>query len=824
MPVWQSVGVDRESARGVNRAARHGVKGCYDGKTRLRWAEEREPGIFGGVSVGAELSMESLFGFLFKYRPFYFQKGEFTWQWGLPWWQASLVLLALVLFVFWVYRRRWLATASPAGKWLFALRTCALALLALLAMRPSLVLSSLVPRENILAVLVDNSRSMGIADAREERGKPAVDLLKPDSDFVKALEAKFFLRAYRFAARAESSPLPLTLDWSGDQTNISAALDRVLADTRNLPLAGVVLLSDGSDNSFRSFREPLAELSARQVPIYTVGFGPETVERDVELTQVSAARTALPDSVVSARVAIKQSGFGGSRGRLDVREGTSLVQSVEVYFPRESNTVTVDVAISPKTQGVKTYQFSLEPLEGERITQNNTLATIVRVRDDRPRILYVEGHPRWEFKFIRQAMSKDGNIRLETLLRTALNKLYRQGIEEETTLAAGFPNEREALFQYQGIIFGDIESSFFTYPQMEMVRDFVSKRGGGFMMLGGGSAFSGGGYQNTPIEQILPVALRAGAKGEEAGWYQQGQGMAAITPQGEAHPALSLALDSKANRKAWADMPPLIDWNLAGDPKAGATVLAQLNAASTSGKTERGLPLLAFQRFGRGQAIALLSGSSWRWQMQRPSDDQGHETFWRQMTRWLVALAKEPVSVETERETYSRNEVVRLRAEVSDKSYNRVNDALVEADVRSPSGESVTLPLRWSAREDGVYEGELTPDQDGLYQVSVRARTRSSDSGGDYGQALAHFMTATGVREYFDPAQRKPFLTKLAEDSGGRYYSLQDVAKLPEEIVYTERKTSTVEVLDLWDMPINLLLLLGLLIGEWILRRRHGTI
>ncbi len=766
--------------------------------------------------------MESLFSALFKYRPFYFGQGRFTFQWGLGIWQTALLALALVGLVLLLYRKRWLAAGST-GRWLIASRAGFLILLALIAMRPTLVLSSLVPKENLLALLVDNSRSMGIRDGVEERGKPIVDLLAPDSEFVKALEGKFYLRAYKFADRAESGTLPLQLDWSGDQTNIPSGLERIMADTRNLPLAGVVIFTDGSDNSHRAFNESLAELATRQIPVYTVGIGPETLEKDVEISQVSAARVVLPGSVVSARVALRQTGFGGSRGRLDVREGSALVQSKEVYFPPDSEMVTVEVAISPKTEGLKTYQFTLAPLEGEKLTQNNTLTALVQVRDDRPRILYVEGHPRWEFKFIRRAVAKDPNLRLESLLRTAPNRLLRQGISEETTLAAGFPTDREELFDYKGIIFGTVESSFFTYPQMEMVRDFVSQRGGGFMMLGGSASFAAGGYQNSPVEQILPVVLQPETKAEPGRLYAQGQAIATMTQQGENHPSLSLALDAKANLKAWSEIPPLIDWNVVSDLKAGATVLARMDAAATSGGGGKGLPLLAFQRFGRGQSMALATGSSWRWQMQKDSQDQSHETFWRQMLRWLVSLSKDAVTVETERETYSRNEVVRIRAEVNDKAFNRINDAAVEATLKSPSGSVSTFPLRWSAQEDGVYEGEVTPDEDGLFEVSIDANSRAEE-GKHYGAATVSFMTATGAREYFEPAQRKDFLTKLAKDTGGSYYTLDTVSNLPEEIVYTERKTSTVEVLDLWDMPFNLLLLLGLLITEWVLRRRHGTI
>ncbi len=763
--------------------------------------------------------MESLISFLFKYRPFFFREGDFSFQWITPWWQVLLLLALLSGFVLWTYRDRWRRHSGRAFWLLASLRWTLLLVLILLAMRPSLVISSLVPRENMLAFLVDNSRSMGIQDGQAPRGQPLVDLLAADSSFVEALEDRFFLRPYRFDASSESARLPYTLSWSGDQTDISGGIRRILKETRNLPLAGIVLFSDGADNSFKSLRNVMAELNSRQVPVYSVGLGPEQIENDVELVQVSTARELIPDSIATARVTLRHHGFGGTRGRLEVREGNSLVQSQEVYFSPDAETITTELKISPRTEGIKIYQFRLQPLEGEHISQNNTRSTMVEVRDSRPRILYVEGHPRWEYKFIRRAVMPDKNLWLETLLRTAINKFYRQGIEEESTLASGFPSDREELFQYKGIIFGSVESSFFTYDQMEMVRDFVSKRGGGFLMLGGSSSYASGKYQNSPIETILPVWLqKAGADGEP---YARGGGLFTPTDHGDRHPALSLPSSDGGKGKQWKEMPTLSDWNLVSGLKPGTTVLARLGASTGSSENA---PLLTFHRFGRGHSVSLLTGSSWRWQMGSDSKDLGHETFWRQMLRWLVSSVKNQVSVQTDRDNYVRNEVIQIRAEVNDKTFNRINDALVEASVITPSGSTEVLPLRWSARQDGIYEGQWQAFEDGVYEVRVQAAQTGADSDQDYGQARASFLVGTASREYFNSAQKVDFLQRLARESGGRYYDLDTVANLPEEIVYTQHHSSVVEILDLWDMPFNFLLLLGLLGAEWICRKKYGSI
>ena len=772
--------------------------------------------------------MENLFTFFFKYRPFFFQRGEFTFQWVLSYWTIGLLIVSLAALLFLVYRHKLLQVKGKRAGWgLLALRCAFFLVLFLLCMRPGLVLSRLVPKENLLAILVDNSRSMGIpTETNQPRGQKAQELLTEESDFLKALDEKFYVRLFQFDSQVRRVEESMELDWKGDQTNIVKGMEGVLTETKNLPLAGILLFTDGSDNSYRDFQEVLAELKARQIPIHTIGLGPESLSRDVEITHVSAPRVSVPETLSVARVTFRHSGFGGSRGRLEVREGNTLVQTKEVHFPRDSDTFTTEVKIIPKSEGIKSYHFSLKPLEGEEILENNTRTTIIDVQNLAARILYVEGHPRWEYKFIRRSMAEDKNVRLVTLLRTALNKFYRQGIEEETTLAAGFPSEREELFQYQGILFGSVESSFFTYPQMEMVRDFVGKRGGGFMMLGGSSSFASGQYQNTPIEEILPVWLQASdeeGSGSES-IYAQGESKLRLTDQGLNHPALQLSSIEGNNASEWDEIPVLTDWNVVRDIKSGATVLAQLDTSSSLDPDQPGIPLVVFQRYGRGHTLALLTGSSWRWQMLEDQEDQKHETFWRQMLRWLVRSAKNPITLETKREVYSQNEVVDLRAEVSDKAFNRINDARVEATITSPSGEVFTLPLQWDAQEDGIYRGQLTPHEDGFYAVEVKATASALAESDQDRQAKTFFLTSTGSREYFEAFQKKDFLEKLAQETGGNYYTASDVERLPEEILYTQSQTSVIEVLDLWDMPFNLLLLMALLFGEWILRRREGMI
>ena len=765
--------------------------------------------------------MEKLFTFIFKYQPFYFRNGDFDFQWVSSLWTVFLLACAGVAVLFFVYRKQISQFPSGYGWILFGLRAAFVVLAIGLLMRPTLTLPTLAAQEGVVALLVDNSKSMGIAHSGRKRGEAVKELLSSEALFMKALKANFHVKQYEFDSTATGLQDFAELDWSGDQTDIAKGLEKVLDDTKNLPLNGVVLFSDGADTIVRDRSQILAELQRREIPIHAVGVGPNQLDQDVELVQIRAPRRLLPDTAAVVRVTLRHKGYGGSKGRLEIRESGALVDSAEVQFPRDSDTAFAELRLYPKSEGVKVYDFRLVPLEGEQVTENNSRSTLVRVTDSKPRILYVEGQPRWEFKFLRRTLSGDRYIRFESLLRTALNKFYRQGIEEETVLAGGFPKNKEELYEYKGIMIGNVESAFFSYSQMEMLRDFVGHRGGGLLMLGGNSAFSDGGYQNTPLEEMLPVRLEHSESDEREPSYQRGFGSAALTPYGASHPALELERNGKDNTALWDAFPDLIDLNQVGGLKRGATVLIQMRSESHGAMN--GKPLLVSQRYGSGLAATFLTGSSWRWQMLRDHEDPSYETLWKQMMRWLVLLAEDPGTVETDRDVYSPGETVSIRAQVRDKAFSRINNSRAEAVITSPMGETTRIQLRWNPREDGIYVGEWSPPSDGMYQIRIDASSlgQPEDS---LGGARTYFLASTGTREYFDSALKGAYLKQLSGETGGRYYSLADADQLPSEIRYVESQASVIEVLDLWDMPFNFVLLLSLLFSEWFLRRRLGTL
>lgn len=462
-------------------------------------------------------------------------------------------------------------------------------------------------------------------------------------------------------------------------------------------------------------------------------------------------------------------------------------------------------------RGARLFRVRVPVQTDEMVKENNDREAVVVVNDRREKILYLEGEPRWELKFIRQAVADDKNLQVVTLLRSAKDKFLRLSVDDSAELATGFPKTREELFGYRAIILGSVEASFFTVDQLRMLADFVSVRGGGLLALGGRRALAEGGFAGTPLADALPVEL-----GPPAG-SDSGATEITVTPTaaGVLHPATQLAPNDSATTALWRQMPPLTTVNEVGRPKPGATVLLE-------GRTEgerRARPTLTFQRYGRGKAVVFAVQDSWLWQMHAlvPVEDQRHETFWRQLLRWLVSEVPSRVDMVAVGDG-AVNEGIPLRVVVSDSAYSRFNGAAVSAEVVSPNGETTHLPFEWATDRDGEYTAMMVPGVNGVHTVNVRAVV-----GRDTIRSTAGYVrVADPTAEYFGAEMRPAVLKQFADETGGKFYRTSDVSRLPQDIVYTTSGATEVQRLDLWDMPMIFLLLLSILGAEWLYRRRRG--
>jgi uncharacterized membrane protein len=756
--------------------------------------------------------VDTLFRFLFKYPPLMFQQGDFSWGLSRPVLLVVAAAIAVAVLALLTYRGI-SATDRPIDRViLVGLRLAALAVLLFCLFRPTLILKAAVPQQNFLGVLIDDSRSMSIAD-RDGKTRSAFiqeQLNGPNAKLLASLSQRFVVRFFSFASSSDRVASAADLKFGGTSTRLGQALDRARDELAGLPLAGLVMVSDGADTSDAALDETLASLKQRSIPVFTVGLGQERFAKDIQVTRVETPRSVLKGTALVVDVVLSQSGYGGQTVPLTVEDDGRIVSTQEVTLPADGESATVKVRFTASEAGARLFKFKVPTQAGEQVTQNNARDALIQVNDRREKILYFEGEPRAEMKFVRRGVEDDKNLQVTILLRTAENKYWRGDVSDKDELIGGFPKTREELFAYRSVILGSVEAAAFTPEQLRMLADFVSKRGGGLLMLGGRRSFAEGGWGGTPVGEVLPVVLE-----NANGKYFSELFQAHPTRAGATFPVTQIAGDEKASSAKWNQMAPVSSVNPVHLTKPGATVL--LTGADSRKQDQI---VLAYQRYGRGKAIALPIQDTWLWQMdpKTPVTDTTHAMFWRRLVRWLVDGVPEPVNLSTTTDRVEPGEPIRLAAEVLDSAYVEVNDSRVIAKVTSPSGKTTEMPVEWTVTKDGDYRTNIVPEESGIYEIRVSA-ARDQKA---LGTTAMHVRVSAGDAEYFDAAMRAPLLKRIAEDTGGRFFTPANAATLPEAISYSGRGVTVVEERELWDMPALFLVLVGLVAAEWGFRRVKG--
>jgi hypothetical protein len=334
------------------------------------------------------------------------------------------------------------------------------------------------------------------------------------------------------------------------------------------------------------------------------------------------------------------------------------------------------------------------------------------------------------------------------------------------------------------------------------------------MMLGGARSFSEGGYAGTTVGDVLPLELDSTDRTPQLARLTVHQ-----TRAGAGHGVTQIAETEAASAEKWNFLatlePKVTTLNATDSVKPGATVLL-----TGTDESRRERPVLAYQRYGRGRAFAFTLQDTWLWQMLKPIDekDMSHEFLWRQLLRALVDGVPDLVEPRSLTDRVEPGEAITLRADVADKQFVELNDATVIAHVSRPDGSIVDVPMQWNGERSGEYTGSVPAVGAGQYE----ARIEATRAGEPLGTTVAHVRAAPGDAEYFDATMHAPTLRRIAEETGGQFYTSETMKGLAEDLRYTGRGVTTVEERELWHMPIVFIALVGLLCAEWGYRRAVG--
>ena len=750
-----------------------------------------------------------------------------------PWWVTLGLAAAFAVAAGWGYLGPHAGLARRRRALLTALRFAVFLVILVLLARPVREEPASADRPAV-AVLLDRSRSMGIADAGGERRLDAAVAAIRD-DVMPALADDVRVDLWGIGERLDSLDLADVRPearWS-DLTGAVAETEEHYAGRE---LAAIVLVSDGADTGVGLSDAPAGP------PVFTVGVGAREPGRDREVLDVSAGRPAAAGSAVDLAFSTVAHGFDGEPFDVRVLEDGRLIRVVTMDPPADGAVARSVVAVSPKGEGATLYTVEIPLDASERVAGNNARRVLVPPPARPRRVLLVEGGPGYEHSFLKRVLRGDPGIVVDAVVDKGRNDLgertfYVQGAADRAeALAGGYPATREALFRYDAVILGNVEAARLRPRQVEDTVAFVSERGGGLLVMGARS-FEGRGFQGTPLEALLPLALREEGRAGvlDAGGAAGAPARIAPTPDGAGHPILRLGAGVDETAAGWAAMPALGGVVPLGPPRPGAAVLAVAAGESAVGPaaaappggsggavTRRGgepaaRPVVAVQRFGRGRAMVFAGEASWRWRMLAPSTDRTYERFWRQTARWLAGGAPDRAELRVGGGR-SVGEPLRIDVAAADERFAPLTGTRVRVRVRSPEGEEWEQDAPPRPGEPGRYAAEVAPRGRGVHRVTAVVER----DGGTLEPAGAAVLVGGADPELSEPRRHDRVLRGLAEATGGRAFDLDGVGGLAAAVRAGLGPPPAPVVRDAWDTVWAFLLIAGLLSAEWGLRRRWG--
>lgn len=739
-----------------------------------------------------------------------------------PWpgWVVALAIVAAVLGVAFaaVGLRK---ERRPLRRWgLLALRTCSMVLALFLLLEPGVRYLQTATVKGRLAILLDGSASMELpaTPGQAPRASEAVAFLQAVEPSLSALEDRYSLEFYRFGT--ELTPIRRGEGGEGrgeEGTDLLGALQSIPKGSGGRRLAGALVVSDGADNASLSrglgSREREA-LRALGHPVSAVAVAAGKV-RDLAIESLRVEDFAFVRNTVELEVALAATEMGNIEVPVVLKkEGQVVAQRSARIVPGESRT-SVTLSFVPDQIGEFVFTVSVPVYEGEATAANNTESFVLKVIRDRVRTLHVVGRPSWDQRYLRTLLRNDPNVDLVSFYILRTQQDQPKATENELSL---IPFPVDEIFEKQLWSFDLVVFQNFNYRPYRMdrylpnIRKYVED-GGAFVMIGGESSFGEGGYDESPIGDILPVR-GAGAAPNENPFAPR------LTEAGMRHPITQLGRGGEANQSAWSRLPPIPGINVTA-PNPGAQVLLDHPHVLAAGQNA---PLLAVREVGRGRTLALTTDASWYWSLVASREGSGssraYEKFWSNAIRWLV---RDPeltqVRVQAVQRTVDPETPVAAHVTVRRQDYAPAEGAAIEARLVEAESGKVLESRAVVSGQDGIARVEFPPPGIGPFRIVAEAR--------DGGTLLGTGQDVVAVRaaslERSDIRPKPELLREVAEVTGGGFVASAS-RKLPE---LSLREPEVVEVgrsedRPIWDRLWPLLALAGCLGAEWILRRRWG--
>ncbi len=750
---------------------------------------------------------------------------------GWPEWLAWLLLMVVVAGVVGLSLHESRRLPPVRRLVLLVLRLGTLTLLLMMASQVTLSVDRTgLP---VLAMLVDDSASMGFVDGAQlsngladaNRYDQLVAALEEnEARLMNRLARRFRLRVYRFDRDAELLVREPAADAreivetirsispDGDGTRPASAVRQTLDELRGLSPSAVLIFTDGASTTGEADAlSSVAPLAARRkIPLFPIGVGQAAQPRDLDLFELVSDEMGFWGDPVRISVRFRAFGVPGENVTVTLVDTDSQSELANVTAPAPANGTTAHAELTflPDREGTIPFEVRLSMSPEEANMRNNVRSGRVHVRRQKLRVLLADGAPRYEFRYLKFLLEREPTIDLDTVLQDS-DLGYEQ--QDETALER-FPMEADQLFAYDVILFGDLDPGLLGSDVLTILSNFVRTKGGGLIGIAGPSFFPHA-YAGTPLEQVLPVA---------AGSVRVPEATDALTTplrprrtlQAErSGPMFRLDNDGAKSEEIWNTLPGIYWHASPGTLQPGAVPLVTVTGAD--GRSE---PLILLQRFGAGRTLLHLTDETWRWRYQ--VGDAYFGRYWGQTIRYMSALAQSsdgdqspPLELASDRRNYSQGETITLRAR--EREGHSLEQSVVQVIVEDRGGQRREVPLSRTGELSSVFEGRLEQLPEGAYHAWIQTPAVSGTP------ASTDFSVEPSQLELAIRAPQLADLREAAQLSGGKYFSLEEVARLPQEL--PSGKSVRLEAsspLPLWSRPELLLLLATLLTAEWLLRKR----
>ena len=708
--------------------------------------------------------------------------------------KTPIIMLAAGLALamsFFVYRHTVPPISRALKTILVVLRACSLFLVFLLIGEPLLSLISREEERPIVAVLVDNSRSMTIMDKSGGREAALVAMLQSAplrqmSSIGSVLYGTFDTRVCFLRALTSDS-----LSLAGDGTDLGSALRGARDTAARANLQSVILITDGNSTVGTS---PLYEAEDLAVPVFTIGVGDTSEQQDVLIRKVVTNSITYVGNKVPVDVTVKSSGYDGEKIEVMLREGAKVVDRQTLTLQRGTREYAAPLSFVPETEGMQKLVVEVSQLPNEISLQNNRYTSYIKVLKSKMRVVLVAGAPGPDVSFIRRALEGDKNIELSTRIERGDGRFYEGQLnadllrESEAVVLVGYPIRSSSDAAISAII-GAVGTGQGLLFVLSRTTDLARLRS---------------------LEPLLPMILPPSG-GEEV------ERFVSVPIAQRNNPILKLP----SSPDVWNKLPPVFTLDGRFRAKPESEVLAQLRIQSITTND----PVIVTRNVNRRKSIALLGYGIWRWKTFSdgiPGSENALESLFSNSVRWLTTREDDrAVRIQPVKETFSGQDPIEFTAQVYDKNFNPLDDAEVSVAVKQAdkSDQLSLVPIG-----NGRFEGTFGSLPEGDYTFTARVL-----AGGEQIAEERGSFSVGGVNvEFQETRMNRLLLQQIAERTGGRYYDAGAIATLPQDVAslpgFQPRQVVRSSEIELWNRGWMLAVIVLLFASEWFLRKRNGML